>query len=179
VLTPCSTSSQLIGDFTIANMGARAGEDRFMIWGSSAAAKYHMRWFEKHLPKDASVRIHRFDQTLVGLSIAGPKSQALLQKLVDVDVSSRAFRFMDCREMAVGGAPCLVNRITYTATSLRVLDAAAYQRLVYAAIKVAGENRAGRFRHARAAFNAVEKISIMVPSCGRSTGDRGSMDRFI
>ncbi|CAM5414617.1 dimethylglycine dehydrogenase [Aquamicrobium terrae] len=144
-LTPMLNEfGKLIGDFTIANMGAdmgaRAGEDRFMIWGSSAAAKYHMRWFEKHLPKDGSVRIHRFDQTLVGLSIAGPQSQALLQKLVDVDVSSRAFRFMDFREMAVGGAPCMVNRITYTGDlGYEIWMQPAYQRLVYAAIKEAGE----------------------------------------
>jgi dimethylglycine dehydrogenase len=127
---------KLIGDFTIAKTGA----EKFMIWGSSAAQKYHMRWFEKHLPKDGSVRIHRFDQTLVGLSIAGPKAQALLQKLVDVDVSSNAFRFMDYREMAVGGAPCMVNRITYTGDlGYEIWMAPAYERLVYKAIKEAGE----------------------------------------
>ena len=99
-----------------------------------------MRWFEKHLPKDGSVRIHRFDQTLVGLSIAGPKSQALLQKLVDEDVSTKAFRFMDFREMAVGGAPCMVNRVTYTGDlGYEIWMQPAYQRLVYKAIKDAGE----------------------------------------
>ncbi|AZO29693.1 MULTISPECIES: FAD-dependent oxidoreductase [unclassified Mesorhizobium] len=137
VLTPMVNEfGKLIGDFTI----AKTGEDRFMIWGSSAAQKYHMRWFEKHLPKDGSVRIHRFDQTLVGLSIAGPKSRDLLQKLVDVDVSTKAFRFMDFREMAVGGAPCMVNRITYTGDlGYEIWMAPAYQRLVYKAIKDAGE----------------------------------------
>jgi dimethylglycine dehydrogenase len=136
VLTPMLNEfGKLIGDFTI----AKAGEDRFMIWSSSAAAKYHMRWFEKHLPKDGSIRIHRFDQTLVGLSIAGPKSQALLQKLTDVDVSSKAFRFMDFREMAVGGAPCMVNRITYTGDlGYEIWMQPAYERLVYDAIKRAG-----------------------------------------
>src|SRR5262245_34410159 len=137
VLTPMLNEfGKLIGDFTI----AKTGDDRFMIWGSSAAQKYHMRWFEKHQPKDGSVRIHRFDQTLVGLSIAGPKSQALLQKLVDEDVSSKAFRFMDFREMAVGGAPCMVNRITYTGDlGYEIWMQPAYQRLVYAVIKEAGE----------------------------------------
>ena len=140
VLTPMVNEfGKLIGDFTI----AKTGEDRFMIWGSSAAQKYHMRWFEKHLPKDGpralEVRIHRFDQTLVGLSIAGPKSRELLQKLVDVDVSTKAFRFMDFREMAVGGAPCMVNRITYTGDlGYEIWMAPAYQRLVYKAIKDAG-----------------------------------------
>ncbi|MBZ9765664.1 MULTISPECIES: FAD-dependent oxidoreductase [unclassified Mesorhizobium] len=140
VLTPMVNEfGKLIGDFTIAKAGPRNGEDRFMIWGSSAAQKYHMRWFEKHLPKDGSVRIHRFDQTLVGLSIAGPKSRDLLQKLVDVDVSTKAFRFMDFREMAVGGAPCMVNRISYTGDlGYEIWMAPAYQRLVYKAIKEAG-----------------------------------------
>ena len=137
VLTPMLNEfGKLIGDFTI----AKTDDDKFMIWGSSAAQKYHMRWFEKHLPKDGSVRIHRFDQTLVGLSIAGPKSQQVLQKLTDIDVSSKAFRFMDFREMAVGGAPCLVNRITYTGDlGYEIWMQPAYQRLVYAAIKEAGE----------------------------------------
>ncbi|OJU38370.1 MAG: glycine cleavage system protein T [Rhizobiales bacterium 68-8] len=141
VLTPMLNEfGKLIGDFTIAN----AGGDRFIIWGSSAAQKYHMRWFERHLPKDGSatgtVTIHRYDQTLVGLSIAGPKAQALLAKLTDVDVSSKAFRFMDFREMAVGGAPCMVNRITYTGDlGYEIWMQPAYQRLVYKAIKEAGE----------------------------------------
>ncbi|MER9850356.1 FAD-dependent oxidoreductase [Mesorhizobium sp. M0106] len=141
VLTPMLNEfGRLIGDFTIAKASPRGGEERFMIWGSSAAQKYHMRWFEKHLPKDGSIRIHRFDQTLVGLSIAGPKSRDLLQKLVDVDISTKAFRFMDFREMAVGGAPCMVNRITYTGDlGYEIWMAPAYQRLVYKAIKEAGE----------------------------------------
>lgn len=136
VLTPMLNEfGRLIGDFTI----AKAGEERFMIWSSSAAQKYHLRWFEKHLPRDGSVRIHRFDQTLVGLSIAGPRSRDLLQKLVDVDVSTKAFRFMDFREIAVGGAPCMVNRITYTGDlGYEIWMAPAYQRLVYKAIKDAG-----------------------------------------
>ncbi|MFZ2099420.1 MAG: FAD-dependent oxidoreductase, partial [Oricola sp.] len=137
VLTPMLNEvGKLIGDFTI----ARAADERFMIWGSSAAQKYHMRWFEKHLPKDRSVSIHRYDQTLVGLSIAGPKSREVLQKLVDADVSNEAFRFMDYREMAVAGAPCMVNRISYTGDlGYEIWMAPAYERKVYAGIKAAGE----------------------------------------
>ncbi|MHB2265541.1 GcvT family protein [Aliihoeflea sp. PC F10.4] len=137
VLTPMLNEfGKLIGDFTI----AKADEDRFMVWGSSAAQKYHMRWFEKHLPKDRSVRIIRFDQTIVGLSIAGPRSRDLLQKLVDEDVSNAAFKFMDYREIAVAGAPCMVNRISYTGDlGYEIWLEPAYQRRVYEAIKREGE----------------------------------------
>ena len=137
VLTPMLNEfGKLIGDFTI----AKAGEDRFMIWGSSGAQIYHMRWFEQHLPEDGSVSIHRFDQTMVGLSIAGPDSRKVLEKLCDEDVSNEAFRFMDFREMAVGGAPCIVNRLSYTGDlGYEIWMAPAYERKVYAAIKEAGE----------------------------------------
>ncbi len=128
-------SGKLIGDFTI----AKADDDRFVMWGSSGAQIYHMRWFEQHLPDDGSARIHRFGQTLVGLSIAGPNSRKVLEKLTDDDVSKDTFRFMDFREMAVGGAPCMVNRITFTGDlGYEIWMEPAYERLVYGAIKEAG-----------------------------------------
>ena len=90
VLTPMlNENGKLIGDFTI----AKAADERFMVWGSSGAQIYHMRWFERHLPNDGSVHIHRFGMTLVGLSIAGPNSRKVLEKLCDEDVSGDAFRF--------------------------------------------------------------------------------------
>ena len=153
---------KLIGDFTI----AKAGDERFMIWGSSAAQKYHMRWFEKHLPKDGSVRIHRFDQTLVGLSIAGPKSQALLQKLVDEDVSTEGlplhgFPRDGGRRRAVHGQP----HHLYRRSRLRDLDGAGLP-----AARLQGDQggrrgvRHRRFRHARAAVDAAgEEFPDLVP----------------
>lgn len=184
VLTPMLNEfGKLIGDFTIANTTGRTGEERFMVWGSSAAQKYHMRWFEKHLPGEGSVRIHRFDQTLVGLSIAGPKSQALLQKLIDEDVSTSAFRFMDFREMAVAGAPCLVNRITYTGDlGYEIWMQPAYQRLVYRAIKEAGEEFGIADFGMRALLSM--RLEKNFPTWFRELRpiygpDEGSMDRFV
>lgn len=136
VLTPMlNDNGKLIGDFTI----AKAGEGRFLMWGSIAAQKYHMRWFESHLPADGSVSVRLFDLSLVGLSIAGPKSRDLLERLVDGDVSNGAFRFMDFRQMDVAGAPCMVNRISYTGDlGYEIWMQPAYQRRVYLAIKDAG-----------------------------------------
>lgn len=136
VLTPMlNPDGKLIGDFTI----ARAGPERFLIWGSLAATKYHLRWFERHLPQDDSVRVRALGMGLMGLSIAGPESRAVLAALVDADVSNAAFRFMDFREMDVAGAPCLVNRITYTGDlGYEIWMPPEYQRRVYTAIKEAG-----------------------------------------
>ena len=137
VLTPMlNEAGKLIGDFTI----ARAADDRFQIWGSLAASKYHMRWFERHLPEGGSVRVHRHHTDLVGLTLAGPKSREVLAALVDADVSNAAFRFMDFREMDVAGAPCMVNRITYTGDlGYEIWMKPSFQRRVYLAIKEAGQ----------------------------------------
>jgi dimethylglycine dehydrogenase len=137
VLTPMlNDNGKLIGDFTI----AKAGEGHFLIWGSIAAQKYHMRWFESHLPGDGSVTVRRFDLNLVGISIAGPKSRDVLGALADVDVGNESFRFMDFRRMDVAGSPCMVNRISYTGDlGFEIWMEPAYQRRIYLAIKQAGE----------------------------------------
>ena len=136
VLTPMlNRRGKLIGDFTI----AKAGEGRFLVWGSLAATRYHMRWFQQHMPADGSVAVSRFDMGLQGLSIAGPNARKTLEKLCDRDVSGAAFRFMDFREIDVCGAPCMVNRITYTGDlGYEIWMAPEYQRRVYVGIKAAG-----------------------------------------
>jgi len=138
ILTPMlNPGGKLIGDFTI----AKAAEDRFLMWGSSQAQKYHMRWFEAHLPVDGSVRIKRYDMGLVGLSIAGPKSREVLQRLTDEDVSKTAFKFMDHRAMDIGNVPAMINRVTYTGDlGYEIWVAPEYQRRLYQAIMEAGRD---------------------------------------
>ncbi len=136
VLTPMlNHAGKLIGDFTI----ARASEERFLMWGSSQAQIYHMRWFESQLPADGSVRVKRYDMGLVGLSIAGPRSREVLAKLTDEDVGSTAFRFMDFRAIDVANVPAMVNRITYSGDlGYEIWVAPEYQRRLYQGIMDAG-----------------------------------------
>ena len=136
ILTPMlNENGKLIGDFTI----AKASENRFLIFGSLSATKYHMRWFEKHSKFYKSLKIKRFDMTLHGLSIAGPNSRKVLQKLVDEDISNSRFQFMSFREMDVNGAPCMINRLSYTGDlGYEIWMAPEYQRKVYRGIKKQG-----------------------------------------
>ncbi len=104
-------AGKLIGDFTV----AKAGSEQFYVFGSGSAEKYHMRWFEKHLPLDGSVRVEALGAALAGLSIAGPRARDVLAKLTDDDVSGSAFRFMDFRhDMTIGMVPAKVGRISFT-----------------------------------------------------------------
>jgi dimethylglycine dehydrogenase len=137
VLTPMlNPAGKLIGDFTIGKLK----DECFYMWGSSQAQKYHMRWFEQHLPEDGSVKIERLDMGLVGLSIAGPKSRDVLQALTDEDVSNAAFRFMDIRAMDIANCPAIINRVTYTGDlGYEIWVAPEYQRRLFAKIKEAGK----------------------------------------
>ena len=136
MLTPMlNQQGKIIGDFTV----AKAAEHRYMMWGSSQAQVYHMRWFEQTLPKDGSVKIEALGMKLIGLSIAGPNARALLQRLTDDDVSNEAFKFMDYREMEVATVQAQVNRVTYTGDlGYEIWVAPEYQRRLYESIQAAG-----------------------------------------
>ena len=138
MLTPMlNHQGKIIGDFTV----AKAAEHRYMMWGSSQAQVYHMRWFEQTLPKDGSVKIEALGMKLIGLSIAGPNARALLQRLTDDDVSNEAFKFMDYREMEVATVKAQVNRVTYTGDlGYEIWVAPEYQRRLYESIQTAGSD---------------------------------------
>ncbi len=127
---------KLIGDFTL----ARLNDDRFMIFGSGVAEEYHMRWFESQLP-ETGVTLHAHGLGLTGLSIAGPKSRELLQKLTDENVSGNAMRFMDIRETHLGMIPAVVGRITFTGDlGYEIWVAPEYQNTLYDNIMYAGKD---------------------------------------
>ena len=102
---------KLIGDFTV----AKAADDLFYVFGSGAAEKYHLRWFDQHLPADGSVVVKALGMDLVGLSIAGPRARDVLAALTDSDVSNQGMRFMDFRaSIEVGWVQAMVGRISFT-----------------------------------------------------------------
>ena len=128
-------AGKLIGDFTV----ARSAADGFMVWGSSAAQIYHLRWFEAHLPADGSVAVERLGMKLMGLMLAGPRSRAVLAALTDHDVGAAALRFMDHRAMDVAGCPAIVNRLSYTGDlGYEIWVEPCYLRRLYRAIQAAG-----------------------------------------
>lgn len=120
-------------------ISASSGGEWF-IFGSGIAEEYHMRWFEKHLPGDDSVKIEALGLSMVGLAIAGPNARKLLEKVTRADVSNAAFPFMSIRRMDIGMAPCLVGRVSYTGDlGYEIWMAPEYQRHVFETLMAAGE----------------------------------------
>ena len=89
------------------------------------------RWFERHAPKDG-VTIRAASMDYPGLSIAGPKSRALLQKLTHDDVSNEKFPFLSFRRMDIGMIPALVGRVSFTGDlGYEIWVRPEYQRALY------------------------------------------------
>ncbi|MGH8134515.1 MAG: FAD-dependent oxidoreductase, partial [Steroidobacteraceae bacterium] len=100
-LTPMlNERGKLIGDFTM----CRSAADRVFLVCTYAAEDHYRRWFERHAaPGGVSVRACAMEY--VGLSVAGPRSRALLQSLTRTDLSTEAFPFLSFQRMDIGMIP--------------------------------------------------------------------------
>jgi dimethylglycine dehydrogenase len=126
---------KLAGDFTVANLGG----GRFMLAGSGMAEEHYLRHFAEHAPADGSVTIESLTGMMFGLSVAGPKSRALLAEVTGEDVSHAAMPFMAVREMNVGLAPCRVGRVSFTGDlGYEIWMRSDYQRHVFDRLMEAG-----------------------------------------
>jgi dimethylglycine dehydrogenase len=134
-LTPMlNERGKLIGDFTI----CRLSEERFFLIGTYAAESFYLRWFARHMPA-SGVSLRACAAEYVGLSVAGPSSQALLQTLVHQDLSGAAFPFLTFRSLDVGLVPAFIGRLSFTGElGYEIWVTADYQRALYEALLAAG-----------------------------------------
>ena len=134
-LTPMlSPKGRLIGDFTVSHLA----EDTFQLTASYAAQAYHQRWFEQHLPV-TGVNLKNVSLERIGFQIAGPDARNVLAKVAHADVSNAAFPFLNTRQMDVGLAPAIVNRISYTGDlGYEIFVAPQHQMALYSVLTDAG-----------------------------------------
>lgn len=104
-----SESGRVIGDFTISNFG-----DHYLVVGTYAMQLAYLRHFRKHLP-DEGVWLKNLSDDLAGLSIAGPRAQALISALAEREMDTPHFRFMDADRLTLAGIPDVSTlRVSYT-----------------------------------------------------------------
>jgi dimethylglycine dehydrogenase len=104
-----NAAGRLVGDLSIACLE----ENRYLIVGSGFAEEFHLRWFWESDPAP-DVFVRSAASTLCGVSVAGPNSRELLQRLVRVDLSAAAFKLFHVVETAVGFAPAILTRAGFT-----------------------------------------------------------------
>ncbi|MHC8507851.1 MAG: GcvT family protein [Rhodospirillales bacterium] len=171
-------AGKLIGDMTVAKLS----DERFMIFSSGLAEEYHLRWFEAH-KNGAKAEMRSLRSEMAGLSIAGPKARELLARITDDDISAEAFKFLDVREMDLGMAPALVNRVTFTGDlGYEFWVRQDYQRYLFNLLTETGEDLGLRLFGGRAMNSMrLEKSfgSWMRDYRPSYTALEAAMDRFI
>jgi dimethylglycine dehydrogenase len=131
-----SPKGRLVGDLTV----SRLGPERFMIVGSSAAERFHRRWFEAHLPK-TGVATRPISTERLGFAIAGPRARELVARVANEDVTAGALPFFGIRPIDIGCAPALVARVSFTGElGFEIYVDAAYALAAYDALVRAGED---------------------------------------
>ncbi len=124
------------GEFSV----SRIGEDEFFLFGSQAAEVHHPRWFLAHLPEGSDIRFEVLSLSMVGLTVAGPRSRDVLQKLTDTSLATKDFPFMAFRKVDLGMAPVWLSRMTYTGDlGYEIWIQPEYQRYLFDLIWEAGQ----------------------------------------
>jgi dimethylglycine dehydrogenase len=131
---------RIVGEFSV----SRVGDDEFFLFGSQAAEVHHPRWFLDHLPVSpggvSPIRFEVLSLSMVGLTVAGPRSRDVLQKITDTSLASTDFPFMAFRRADLGLAPVWLSRMTYTGDlGYEIWCAPEYQRYLFDLIWDAGQ----------------------------------------
>jgi 4-methylaminobutanoate oxidase (formaldehyde-forming) len=105
----CDERGRIQADVTV----TRQGENAFMVIGSDIIHRRIIAWLQRHTPADAHVSIVDMTSATTLLTVQGPKSRELLQRVSSADLSNEAFPYMTAQEIDLHYARCLAVRVTY------------------------------------------------------------------
>lgn len=91
----------------------RLAETRFMVVTGSAQAVHDADWIRQNTPDDAHVFVSDVTNAWSVLAVMGPDAPALLQSLSRADLSDAGHPFATVREIDLGYANVLANRMSY------------------------------------------------------------------
>ena len=92
---------------------SRLAEDRFLVVAGAATAVRVLDWLRRSMPAAARVSVTDVTSAYAVLAVMGPKSRDLLASVTDADLSNAAFPFTALREIEIGTAPVLAQRMSY------------------------------------------------------------------
>ncbi len=99
-------NGRLKGDLTVLNWG----DDTWWIMGSYYLRAWHMRWFDDHMIDGVSLR--DLGEEYCGFAVVGPKSQTVVEKMAEQDISD--LKFMGCGDFDIGLVRARVARMSVT-----------------------------------------------------------------
>ena len=91
----------------------RLDERRFLVVSGAATTHRDLDWLDRHVDPDGACAVTDVTGQWAVLGVMGPRSRALLEPLVGVDLSTAAFPFGTSREAEIGYAPVRLARVSY------------------------------------------------------------------
>jgi dimethylglycine dehydrogenase len=86
---------------------------RFYVVSAAATETHDLAWIERHAPADGSVEVDNVTDRYGVLTLAGPRSRELLQRLTAEDLSREALPFFRARHVEIGGVQVICLRVSY------------------------------------------------------------------
>jgi dimethylglycine dehydrogenase len=91
----------------------RVRPDLFYVVSAAATETHDLEVLRSHLPAGAGVEIDDVTSRYAVLTLAGPRSRELLQRVSDDDLSREAFPFFRARHVRLGLAEVLAMRLSF------------------------------------------------------------------
>jgi heterotetrameric sarcosine oxidase alpha subunit len=96
---------------------SRLGENHYFMTTTTANAApvlSHMEYYHQTVWPELDVVFCSVTEQWTGIAVAGPNSRALLEKVVDIDISNEAFPFMAVGECNMNNIPARLFRISFS-----------------------------------------------------------------
>ena len=91
----------------------RLAEDRYLVISSATVQPRDKAWIERHIGDGDRVALTDVTSGYAVLSLQGPRSREILARVTDADLSNEGFPFATSREIDIGYARAIANRLTY------------------------------------------------------------------
>lgn len=92
---------------------SRLGPEKYWVITGGSVHGHDLAWMQAHLPADSSVQIADVSSSYCCVGLWGPKAPAVLQSLVQIDVSKPAFKFFTNQQFYIGNIPVIASRVSY------------------------------------------------------------------
>jgi 4-methylaminobutanoate oxidase (formaldehyde-forming) len=136
---------------------ARIAENEYYIVTGTGFATHDFDWISRNIPDGLHAELVDVTSAYTVLSLMGPNSRVILEKVTTSDVSNAAFPFSRVRTIGIAGCPVRALRITYVGELGYELHVPIeYATTVYDALMAAD----GQFGLVNAGYRAIESCRL-------------------
>ncbi len=140
-------------DITVARLAA----DSYYLIAGTGAATHDFDWIRRNIPDRLDAHLLDVTSAYGVLTLIGPNSRALIEKLTREDVSNAAFPYASLRDIRLAGAPVRVLRLTYAGElGYELHIPTEFTASVYEALMAAG----AEFAIANIGYRALESLRL-------------------